>query len=324
MYLDDIDRKLLNLVQRDFPLHREPFAILGAKTGISSDAVLHRLQRLKTHRIVYEISPVIDARRLGYQATLAAMMVAPENVEKAAAVITSHSGVSHCHEREHRFNLWFTLALPAKNDIQNELARLSDLVYAEHFLYLPSLKLYKIGTYFDMVGDGWLTPVSRNSTLPKRDKLSSLDRNVINELQQDLPLVEKPFEAMAATVGLDTDQFLGECQSLQERGVMRRLGASINHIKAGFVANVLCGWMVQPDLIESAGKKIATFREVSHCFERQTSPLWKYNLYTVIHGRSREACQNIIQQICEETGLSEHVSLFSCREFKRNRIRYSV
>lgn len=324
MYLDDIDRKLFNLVQREFPLHREPFATLGAKIGISSDEVLRRVQSLKTQRIIYEISPVFDARRLGYKATLAAMMVTPENLERVAEVISRHPGVSHCYEREHRFNLWFTLALPAEVNIQNELKRLSDLVGAEYVLNLPPLKLYKIGAYFDIAGNGWHAPVSKSSTLPKGIKLSSVDRAVINQLQQDLPLVERPFEPMAAAVGLDTDQFLRECQSLQERGLMRRFSASINHIGAGFVANAMVCWMVPPDSIESTGRKMAAFTEVSHCFERQTSPLWKYNLYTVIHSRSRETCQDIIRKICKETGLNEHVSLFSRREFKKSRIRYSV
>ena len=324
MYLDDIDRKLLNLVQREFPLHREPFTILGTKIGISGDEVLRRIHRLKTQRIIYEISPVFDIRRLGYQATLAAMMVTPENLERAAEVIIRHPGVSHCHEREHRFNLWFTLALPAEVDIQNKLTELSDLAHAECTLNLPSLKCYKIGAYFDMVGDGWNTPVSRNSALPKRDELSSVDRAVINGLQQDLPLAERPFESMAAAVKMDTDQFLKECRSLQERGLLRRFSASINHTGTGFVANALTAWMVPADLVENTGKKIAAFREVSHCFERQTSPLWKYNLYSVIHSRSRETCQGIIEKICQETGVTEHVSLFSRREFKRSRIRYSV
>lgn len=324
MYLDDIDKKLLNLMQREFPLHREPFITLGTKVGISDDEVLRRIHRLKTQRIIHEISPVFDIRRLGYQATLAAMMVTPENLERATEAIIRHPGVSHCHEREHRFNLWFTLALPAEVDIQNILTELSDLAHAECILNLPSLKCFKIGAYFDIGGDGWHIPASGNSALPKRVKLSSVDRAVINELQQDLPLVGRPFESMAAAVGMDTDQFLKECRSLQEHGLLRRFSASINHIGIGFVANALTGWMVPADLVEDTGKKIAAFREVSHCFERRVSPLWKYNLYSVTHSRSRETCQGIIEKICQETGATEHVSLFSCREFKRSRVRYTV
>ena len=324
MYLDDIDKRLLNLVQREFPLHEEPFAILGAKTGISSHEVLRRIQRLKRQGIVYEISPVFDVRRLGYKATLVATAVTPENLERAAEVISGHPGVSHCYEREHRFNLWFTLALPAEADTQNELTRLSRQAEAEHTLDLPPLKLFKIAAYFDMVGDGWHTPVSKSSVLPKGARLSPVDQAVINQLQQDLPLVERPFEPMAAAVGLDTDQFLGKCRALQKRGLMRRFSASINHIGAGFIANVLVCWMVPPDLVESTGRKITTFREVSHCFERQTGPSWKYNLYAVIHSHSRETCQGIISQIGKETGLNAPLTLFSRREFKRSRIRYSV
>ena len=282
MYPDDTDRKLLSLVQREFPLSQEPFASLGAKIDISGEEVLHRIRRLKADGIIHQISPVLDARRLGYQATLAAMSVTPENLARAAEIISEHPGVSHCYQREHCFNLWFTLALPAQADTQSESTRLSKLAGADRVLNLPPLKVFKIGAYFDIAGDGWRTPVSKSSALPKRVKLSSLDRTVLNQLQQDLPLVEKPFEPMAVAVGLDADQFLGQCQTLQKRGLVRRFSASINHIGAGFIANALVCWMVPPEMVESTGKRLATFSEVSHCFERQTSPLWKYNLYTVI------------------------------------------
>ena len=175
-----------------------------------------------------------------------------------------------------------------------------------------------------MAGDGWHAPVSKKSSLPGEVRLSTVDRAVIGQLQHDLPLVERPFDSMAATAGLNTDEFLKVCQSLQERSILRRMSASINHIGAGFSANAVVCWKVPPDLVEITGRKIASFNEVSHCFERQTNPLWDYNIYAVIHSHSREACQDIVNQICIQTGLNDYVSLFSGREFKRSRVRYSV
>jgi len=324
MYLDNIERKLVNLVQRAFPLHEEPFAVLGTTIGISGDAILQHMQRLKTQGVIHELGPVLDARRLGYQATLVAMMVTTGEIERAASIISSHPGVSHCYEREHRFNLWFTLALPAQTAVPDEISMLNKTIRAEHVINLPPLKLYKIGAYFDMAGDGWHAPSSKKSSLPGEVRLSTVDRAVIEQVQDGLPLVERPFDPMAATAGLNTDEFLKVCQSLQERGVLRRMSASINHIGVGFSANAVVCWKVPRDLVEITGRKIASFNEVSHCFERKTDHLWDYNLYAVIHSQSREACQDVVSQICKQTGLNEYVSLFSGREFKRSRVRYMV
>lgn len=323
MLLDDINRKLLNLLQRDFPLCQEPFSSLGERIGFSEEEVIQRIERLKERGIIREISPVLDARRLGYKATFSLMKIPPGKLEKAAKFVSQHPMVSHCHEREYRFNLSFTLTSPAEADIEDELMRLGELVGAESVLNLPPLRLFKLGVYFDMAGDGWHVPQSRSSTLPERVRLSSVDRAVLNKLQQDLPLTQRPFEILAQEAGVEEEKFLQQCKSLKERGIIRRFNASVNHRGLGFVANALVCWKVPLESVESTGRKIASFREISHCLERKTDPLWEYNLYAVIHSHSKESCEESIKKIGKEIGL-EFVSLFSRREFKKSRVRYLV
>ena len=117
MYLDSIDKKLLNLVQVEFPLTKEPYANLGLQLGIDRDEVIYRIEQLKAKGFLRQISPVLDARSLGYQTTLVAMRVAKTQLDKAERLIGEHLGVSHGYERDHYFNLWFTLAVPAGVDI---------------------------------------------------------------------------------------------------------------------------------------------------------------------------------------------------------------
>ena len=114
MNLSSIDRKLLNLLQAEFPLSREPYTDLGLRLGIDRDEVIHRIEQLKAKGIIRQISPVLDARSLGYQTTLVAMRVAESQLDKAAQLIMEHPGVSHGYERNHHFNLWFTLAIPPR------------------------------------------------------------------------------------------------------------------------------------------------------------------------------------------------------------------
>jgi len=174
------------------------------------------------------------------------------------------------------------------------------------------LKQFKIGTHFS------------GGALPPPVKLSATERRVINELQNDLPLVSAPFGEMAARLNMDVAEFLARCQSLVECGVMRRFGASVNHREIGLKANAMVCWVAPPQTVAVAAQKLARLSEVSHCYERKTNPLWQYNLFAMIHGHTREACREIADRVSGETGLKDYVLLFSSREIKKKRVKYLV
>jgi DNA-binding Lrp family transcriptional regulator len=323
MQLDSIDRRLLNLIQTEFPLSKEPYADLGQQLGTDVDDVIRRIKQLKRKGIIRLIGPVLDSRSLGYQTTLVAMRVAETNLEKAERVIAEHPGVSHGYEREHYFNVWFTLAVPSAVNIETELEQLTHRAGTETVFSLPAVKVFKIGAYFDMDEEGQSTPVPHGSSvLAKQVDFSSTERLIINELQQDLPLISAPFTVMAAQVGMDLEQFLAQCRSLQQRGIIRRFSASINHNYAGFAANAMACWVAPPDTIDVAGRQLASLKEVSHCYERKTNPRWRHNLFAMIHCRSKEMCQKIVEKMSRQTGLTDYVLLYSTKEFKKTRVKY--
>ena len=327
MHLDSVDRKLISLLQAEFPFSREPYTDLGLKLGISQDEVIHRIQQLRVKRIVRQISPVLNARQLGYQPTLVAMRVEAAELDRAEQLIIKHPMVSHGYEREHYFNLWFTLATLAGADTQSELEKFTDSVEAEAVFTLPAIKLFKIGAFFAMDGDGQVmtdTIPQPGRAFSEEIRLSRTDKLVINELQQDLPLTHTPFSAMAQQLDMDEDYFLAKCQSLKQRGIIRRFGAAINHRKAGFKANAMTCWVASQEKVDAAGRMLAQLKEVSHCYERKTNPLWPYNLFAMIHGHTKEACQEIAARVSAETDLSDCVMLFSTREFKKTRVKYLV
>ncbi len=327
MHLDSIDKKLLNLVQAEFPLTREPYADLGLQLGIDRDEVIHRIEQLKAKGVIRQISPVLDARSVGYQTTLVAMRVAESQLDGAEQLIVKHPGVSHGYERDHYFNLWFTLAVPPGVDMESELEQLTSPIGAEAVFALPAVKVFKIDAYFDMYGEDPSTAdtmIRPSGILPQKVELSQIDRLIINELQQDLPLVPRPFTVISARLDMNVQYLLAHCQSLLQRGIMRRFGASINHSKAGFKANAMACCLAPPDTVDTAGRKLASLREVSHCYERKTNPLWQYNLFAMIHSHTREACQEIVSKVSHETGLTDYVLLFSTKEFKKARIKYLV
>jgi DNA-binding Lrp family transcriptional regulator len=327
--IDNVDKKLLNIIQAEFPFSPEPFAALGLRLSINCNEVIKRIERLKAGGIIRLIGPVFNPRRLGYRTTLVGMKVSVERLDEAERILSIHPMVSHCYERDHDFNVWFTLAMPVAKDLDSEVRKLGSEVKTDEMLNLPAIRTFKIGAYFNLGRNhasmpNTVTPDDRFSNI--NSELSHTDRAVINELQQDLPLNEKPFDLISARLSMNSDKFLSCCQALLQRGIMRRFSASINHSKLGFTANSMACWNMPSDIIEAAGEKIAQFREVSHCYQRQTSPLWPYNLFAMIHAASRETCQATADRVSSETGLNKDnlVLLFSTREIKKTRVRYTV
>jgi DNA-binding Lrp family transcriptional regulator len=319
--LNEIDKRLFGYIQTDFPLSRQPFSVLGWRLGISGEEVIGRIEDFKKEGIVRQIGPVLEARRLGRRMTLVAMRVTQDRMEKAAETIRQHPGISHGYEREHDFNLWFTLSALSQTAITAELKKLGDTIEAEAVMELPVLKLFKIGFYLDMVGDGQQATGNRGTNEGKA-RLSPTDKAVINELQQDLPLVPRPFDMMSNKLGIDTTQFLERCRSLKERGVMRRFGAAVNHKRAGFKANAMTCWAVPGELVDVVGSKLAAYKEVSHCYERKTNRLWPYNVFAMIHGHTRQDCLKIADEVTRDCRLDSYVTLFSTRELKKVRVKY--
>ncbi|NVL92346.1 MAG: Lrp/AsnC family transcriptional regulator [Desulfobacterales bacterium] len=152
--------------------------------------------------------------------------------------------------------------------------------------------------------------------------LDDLERRIIRHLQGDLPLTSKPFAVLASRVGISEEELLERIKLQKEEGVLRRLGANLNPQLAGFRANALIAWNVPDDRMDEIGPLMASFREVSHCYERRTQGKWKYNLFTMIHGKSREDCQGIVRGIAENTGIQDYVSLVTLKEYKKTSPEY--
>ena len=324
MHLASADQKLINLLQAKFPLTREPYADLGLSLGMVEDEVMQRIGNFKTKGLIREISPVFETRNLGYRTTLVAMRVVESRLDKATELLNEHPGVSHAYERDHNFNLWFTLAVPYTGDMEAELRQLAKPIEPEVTFELPALKVFKLRAYFSRDEDVPPADTETVGSISQGVQLSAEDRRVINELQQDLPLLHRPFAGMSARLGMNEEEFLERCLSLRSLGILRRYGALVNHRRAGFAANSMTCWAVPEAKVEIIGRKLASLSQVSHCYERKTNSFWRYNLFAMIHAHARDECKKIADEVSIETGLEDHVLLFSTREFKKTRVKYLV
>ena len=325
--LDEVDKRVMNLMQGRFPLERRPYARVAELAEVTEDEVLSRVRHLIDERIIRQVTPIFDTRALGYSSMLVAAKVDAENPHRPAKIINSHPGVSHNYLRNHEFNLWFTIATEpdSKLGLDGTLEVLQRLTGAESIRQLPTLTLFKINMDLEMVGDTDAL-ASAAVAAPPRElepiELDDLDIAVIRELQGDMPVVPEPYQPAADALGLPVERLLEHLEGMRERGALRRVAAILYHRRAGFSANGMGVWKVPDERIDEIGPQMAAYRGISHCYQRPTYPDWPYSVFTMAHGRSKEECDAILDRIAEETGIDERAVLYSSTEFKKIRLLY--
>ncbi|GBC73070.1 hypothetical protein HRbin04_00466 [archaeon HR04] len=336
--LDAVDREILNIIQWEFPLVARPFLAIGERVGISEEEVIARIRRLKDEQIIREIDAIFDTRRLKYKSALVAMSVEQARIEHVAEVVNRHPGVSHNYERDDpNYNLWFTIAAPPYGNVKREVERFAALEGVRRYMILPTIKLYKIGVRLDMSGsdDDNATDIKLENNANTGARSAAVAANVnfepdevdkmfIRELQKDIEVVSEPFSEPARRLGISVEDYLARAKYYESIGVMRRFAAILRHRNAGFIANGMIVWIVPEARIDEVGTLLASFPQVTHCYRRPTYPDWPYNLYSMIHARSREVCEGIAREFAAHVGINDYRILFSTREFKKERVRYFI
>jgi DNA-binding Lrp family transcriptional regulator len=326
--LDGVDKRLMNLLQSSFPLDPEPYALIAADADLGVAEVKARTQRLLDARIIREITPIFDTRALGYSSMLVAAKVDADNPHRAARIINLHPGVSHNYLRTHVFNLWFTIATPPDSSLglDGTLDVLARLTGAESIRQLPTLRLFKINMNLEMVGgtEALAAAEAVEARELGRQPYDRTDIAVIRALQGPMEVVDRPYDAAAAEVGMDTDAFLLHLAGMVDRKLLRRVAAILYHRRAGFSANGMGVWRVPEDRIVEVGSRMAAVRGVSHCYQRPTYEDWPYSVFTMAHGRSKQECDAILDRIAGEHDLhgDDRAVLYSSTEFKKVRLHY--
>lgn len=325
--IDILDKKLLNEIQWTFPLVQRPFLEIGRHHGISETEVMERISRMKENGLVREINAIFDTRNLGYKSALIAFAVLPEMLDLVANEVNKHPGVSHNYERNHEYNMWFTLAVPPESNIKVHLQKLAALPGVIKYRLLPTLKLYKIGVRLDMVNEIHQKPIPKDPTRQnsyKKFEIGPRDKDFIRELQKDLKIISEPFSESASNLGITEGYLFKIAKAYQDAGIMRRFAAILRHREAGFIANGMVVWKVPENKIDEVGYKLASFPQVSHCYRRPVYPDWEFNLFSMIHARTFNDAEKTASEMSALIGITDYKILFSSREFKKARVKYFV
>ena len=154
------------------------------------------------------------------------------------------------------------------------------------------------------------------------NEIDERDKAVVKALQGDFPLCEEPYKILAEQVGMTEEEFIERVKILTSEKKIRKMGAVLRHREAGFVANALCAWSVPPERLDQVAKIMTENPAVSHCYDRTTAPNWNYNLYTMIHAKSREECDQIVKNLSELTAINDFQVLYSKKEWKKTSMKY--
>ena len=148
--MDDIDRKILNLIQKDFPVTAEPFKEIGAAVGISEDEALERVKRLKEEGIIRRIGAVFDPGKLGFVSALCAARVPEEKIRPFVETVNALPGVTHNYRRNHEYNVWFTVIAPSEASLEKAVAGVKGKSGIAEILTMRAVRTFKVDASFEL------------------------------------------------------------------------------------------------------------------------------------------------------------------------------
>ncbi len=337
--LNTLEKRLLNDFQHNFPLTPRPYASIAEALGTSESDVMTTLRGFQQQGLVTRVGPVFRPNRVG-RSTLAAMAVPEGRLEKVAELVNGYDEVNHNYEREHRFNLWFVATAADQQQLDATLADIERRSGIE-VMSLPMLEPYHLDLGFSI---DWSKGTTDRGTGKKRasenfsnthrtaDRLprerihrDETDERLIAAIQQGLPLTSRPYVEIAQRTGMVESEVIQCIDGWLADGTISRMGVVVRHRELGYRANAMVVWDVPDEFVAQLGRCFSEFDFVTLCYRRpRRLPQWRYNLFCMIHGQSRDAVLERVEQLVRQCGDAPiaHQVLFSRRRFKQRGARY--
>jgi DNA-binding Lrp family transcriptional regulator len=322
MQLDNTDKKLLDIIQNQFPLSVRPYKDIALMLDMSEESVIERLKNLMDNGIIRRMGAIFDSNRIGYTSTLCAMEVPHQRIEEVTQIVNEYNGITHNYLRDDTYNMWFTITARSGSEIDKIISEIKSKSSIDKLINLPSINTFKIEVRFSMsdAQEVAMSSLTRQKGSPA--VITKRDQKVIREIQGNIPLCHNPFKAMAGNLGISEAELLSQIKEMKKQGIIRRFSAVLRHKNVGIETNVMGVWFAPLEKIEESGKFMASFPQISHCYQRDTTPDWHYNIYTMIHGKSTDDCKQLVKNISLKTGITDYRLLYSIRELKKSTMNY--
>lgn len=317
MTLSPIDLALIDRWQRGFPLVERPFAVVGGSVGLDERNAIGTFGRLLREQVISRIGAVVRPHTVG-ASTLAAMQVPAEQFDRVAAAVSAEPLVNHNYERTHRLNLWFVVAGPTAESVSGTIRRIEART-GFAVVDLPLVKAYHLDLGFPLNGARPpRRPCSRDSAPAYAP--GERDRALLAAIEDGLPLVSQPYEAIGRMIGAGEGEVIGRLETLSEAGVVTRFGCIVRHRRLGYTANAMAVWDLPDQTVDRTARLFVGHPQVTLCYRRpRRPPLWPYNLFCMVHAKTRDGALAVIDDLnlMADTGLNAQAVLFSTRCYKQ-------
>ena len=331
--IDEVDAAIIDGYQSSFPIEERPFRTVGATLDITEDEALDRVTRLRETGIFRRFGPVLNPPVIG-SSTLAAVKAPEGQFEEIADVINSYRQVNHNYARDHEWNMWFVVTAASRDKRDQILTEIEErtgctaLVLPMHTDYYIDLEFPVVNTdrfareSLESRTDASATRISEDAV----GDLSRFEANLLVEIQDGFPLTKTPYRDVARAIESDVEDVLTAIERLQENGCIKRIGCIVNHVVTGFDANCMVVWNVPDEKLDEWGERVGAVPYVTLCYHRPRRPdlEWPYNLFTMIHGRDRDAVDEKIDELATEYLPVDHGRLYSTETLKQTGARYEA
>ncbi|HON92451.1 MAG TPA: hypothetical protein PK373_00450 [Sedimentisphaerales bacterium] len=319
--MTDFQKRLCVRLQEGLPLCDEPFAEIARLLHSTEAEVLEETRKLRESGFVRRLSAVLNHRAVGMASTLVTARVPADQIDSVAAGVNALPGVSHNYLREHSYNLWFTLQGRSPDQIDEILRDLHGRFGVE-FHSLPVTLVFKLDVRFDLEDDDVLTHEQYDVPGTEPVQLRLEHKRVLDGLQEGIEVVSRPFDAMSQDPA-NGGNVVSLLVELKRLGVLRRIAAVLNYRKLGYTTNVMLAAEVPTESVVQAGRDLARFRAVSHCYARRTFEGWPFNLFAMLHARSEAAITRTIHEFTKTANVRSYRLLPTVAELKKQPVRHT-
>ena len=326
--------QLIDRLQRALPLTERPFADVARELRLNEGQVIERLDRLLSGGVLTRIGPLFHIERAGGQFILAALQVPAARYDEVAALVNALPEVAHNYRRDHELNMWFVVAAETPEAAWAACDHIEAATGLPVHAF-PKEREYFVGLYLPLLSAAPQlgADVSTAAAVPTRMAapvaLTEFDRQLIAATQAGLPVVPRPYDSVAALLGVSGEQVRQRLGELLAAGVVRRIAVVPNHYRLGYVANGMSVWDVDDAEVDRLGELLGGQPAVSHCYRRPRKPgVWRYNLFAMLHGHTRAEVLAQAEHVAALLGPAcrAHDVLFSSAILKKTglRLRQSI
>lgn len=313
--MEDLDLKLLYLLQYEFPIDPRPFDSISEKLGLTPQETVRRVRELSRKGVLKRIGFYPNYVRGRSVGALVGCRV--DNVDSLAKILLGDRRVTHNYLRDHKvYNVWFTYRAGSRKDIISRVEDIMRSVGSSEYVILFSKRVYRLSVKYDLTlgvsrAKEYLTP----SSPPSPEELG-LDHELVAKLSRGIPLEERPFRGVAAEHEMSEEEVADALRELSRKGAISDYGAILNSEALGFRYNAMV-------VVDSRGEgdllceRLAReYPYATHIVLREVPKRWSYDCYFVVQARSRKVLESIIREALEVIGDLPYLPILSVKNLK--------